>query len=132
MKTALLVCLIFINLSFTSPVFAQSKDTPAVKTQVQVSQSSNEFTVQNDPSSVITLLKNFVEGFDSFLGGFIFYTPDPLADKIILKDKTEIPGVAKYRDIFYQISIPILAIIIAGIAISKIGTESSHELKSFA
>jgi hypothetical protein len=110
------------------PVFAQ--DTPTPTPQIQI-QYTNEFSVQNEPSSIITLLKNFVNGFDTFLGGFIFYTPDPLAKTIVLKDKSEIPGVTKYRDIFYQIALPILAIIIAGIAISKLGSDNAQQLKSF-
>lgn len=130
MKTTLLVCLFLLTTLFSSPAYAQSSPPPTV--QVQAVSSSNEFTTKNESSSVITLLKNFVQGFDSFLGGFIFYTPDPLANKIMLKDGTEIPGVSKYRDIFNQIAIPALAIIIAGIAISKLGTDNTYELKSFA
>jgi len=131
MKTALLICLLFLLTLFVSPAYAQTPSSPP-SVQVQAVSSSNEFKTKNESSSVISLLKNFIQGFDSFLGGFIFYTPDPLADKIILKDNTEIPGVSKYRDIFNQIAIPALAIIIAGIAISKLRTDNTYELKSFA
>ena len=121
---------VLLTLFICSPVFAQSPSpSPAPAPSIQW---TNEFSVQNEPSSVITLLKNFIQGFDSILGGFIFYTPDPLANTITLKDGSEIVGVSKYRDIFYQIAIPILAIIIAGIAITKLGSDNTQELKSFA
>jgi hypothetical protein len=132
MKITLLVCLFLLTSLFTFPVYAQTPTPTAPSVQIQAVSSSNEFTTKNESSSVISLLKNFIQGFDSFLGGFMFYTPDPLANKIVLKDKSEIPGVAKYRDIFNQIAIPALAIIIAGIAISKLGTDNTYELKSFA
>ncbi len=131
MKTAILVCLFFLTTFFSSPVYAQTPSSPP-SVQVQAVSSSSEFKTKDESSSVITLLKNFIQSFDSFLGGFIFYTPDPLANKILLKDNTEIPGVSKYRDIFNQIAIPALAIIIAGIAISKLGTDNTYELKTFA
>lgn len=124
------IAFVLLILFISSPVFAQSASpTP---TPVPSTQWTNEFSVQNEPTSVITLLKNFIKGFDSILGGFIFYTPDPLANTITLKDGSEIVGVTKYRDIFYQIAIPILAIIIAGIAVTKLGSENTQELKSFA
>jgi hypothetical protein len=129
MKTALIIAFTSIVFLLNSQnVLAQETPTP---TPAPVIQYTNEFTVQNEPSSIISLLKNFIAGFDSFLGGFIFYTPDPLANTIKLKDNSEIPGVTKYRDIFYQIAIPILAIIIAGIAMLKLGSDNAQQLKSF-
>jgi hypothetical protein len=131
MKTVVLVCAtILVCLFATSPIHAQ-EETPQPAPQPQV-QWTNEFRVQDEPNTIISLLKNFVEGFDSFLGGFIFYTPDPLAGEITLKDGSTIPGVTKYRDIFYQIAIPVLAIVISVIAITKLGSDNAHELKSFA
>jgi|SRR3989344_4248693 len=115
-------------LFFSTPCLAEETPQP---TPTPIIKYTNEFSVQNEPSSIISLLKNFIAGFDSFLGGFIFYTPDPLANTITLKDKSEIPGVTKYRDVFYQIAIPVLAIIIAGIAISKLGSDNAQQLKSF-
>lgn len=100
--------------------------------QVNVQTQSNEFTVESEPSTVVTLLKNFITGLDSFLGGFIFYTPDTLGDTITLKDGSEIPGVVKYRNIFHQIAIPVVAIAIAAIAFLRIGSDNAHHLKSFA
>ena len=129
MKIVLLIAITTLFLFLTPRLtFADTTPTP---TPTPVVQWTNEFSVQNEPSSIITLLKNFIAGFDSFLGGFIFYTPDPTASTIILKDKSEIPGVTKYRDMFYQIAIPVLAIIIAGIAISKLGSDNAQQLKSF-
>ncbi len=127
----IIIFLLFLlfYVSNISLVLAQAP-APTPTPQVQI-QWTNEFSVQNEPSSIITLLKNFVNGFDSLLGGFIFYTPDPLADKIVLKDKSEIPGVTKYRDIFNQIAIPVVAIIIAGIALTKITSDNAQQLKSF-
>lgn len=112
-----------------SPVFAQTPSpTPAPLPQIQW---TNEFTVEDNSSIIIALLKNFIEGFDSFMGGFIFYTPDPFGETIQLKDSSEIPGITKYRDMFYQLAIPISAIAIAAIAITKVGSDNTHELKSF-
>lgn len=127
----LLIFLLVATVFLCSPVVSFAQDSPTPTPQPQV-RYTNEFTTQNQPLSVVTLLKNFINGFDSFLGGFIFYTPDPLAGTIVLKDKTEIPGITKYRDMFLQIAIPILAIIIAIIAISKLGSDNVQELKSFA
>ena len=124
----LFICIFtFCNIS---PVFAQTPPpTPAPLPQVQW---TNEFTAEDKPWAITTLLKNFIEGFDSILGGLIFYTPNPFTETIILKDGTEIPGVSRYRNMFSQLAIPISAIAIAVIAITKIGSESIHELKSFA
>lgn len=127
----LYIFLFAVALFVVSPTVSFAADTPTPTPQPQV-RYTNEFTTQNQPSTVVTLLKNFINGFDSFLGGFIFYTPDPLANTIVLKDKTELPGITKYRDMFSQIAIPILAIIIAIIAISKFGSDNAQELKSFA
>lgn len=124
----LLTCAIF--LFNTSPVFAQNTPSPTTPPQ-QSTQFTNEFTVENEPEGVVALLQSFIQGFDSFIGGFIFYTPDPLGNTITLKDDAQIPGITKYRDMFYQITIPILAIIIAGIAVSKLGSDNVQELKSF-
>lgn len=124
---SVLICLVF--LANALPAFAAPTPTPTSAPQVQY---TNEFTVDNQPSAVVELLQGFIQGFDSFIGGFIFYTPDPLGDKIVLKDKSEIPGITKYRDMFYHIALPILAIVIAGIAVSKLGSDNAQELKSFA
>ncbi len=124
-KILLLVSAIILYFVFTPIIHAQTV-TPAPQQQW-----TNEFTVENKPSTIIVLLKNFIEGFDSFMGGFIFYTPDPFGSTIKLKDASEIPGVTKYRDLFYQITIPVLAIIIAAIAISKIGSDDAQAIKSF-
>ncbi len=129
MKLILSVLLCIIFLTNTLPAFAAPTPTPTTAPQVQY---TNEFTVDNQPSSIVELLQGFIQGFDSFIGGFIFYTPDPLGDKIVLKDKSEIPGITKYRDMFYHIALPILAIVIAGIAVSKLGSDNAQELKSFA
>ncbi len=106
------IFLFVVALFVASPTASFAVDTPTPTPQPQV-RYTNEFTTENQPSTVVTLLKNFINGFDSFLGGFIFYTPDPLANTIVLKDKTELPGITKYRDMFAQIAIPIIAIIIA-------------------
>lgn len=132
MKFIFVLFTAFILLTF-SPSFTLAQEPIPTPTPnpIQI-QWMNEFSVDNQPSSVIIILKNFLTGFDSFLGGFIFYTPNPLADKITLKDNSEIPGVTKYRNMFNQIAIPALAIIISAIAISKIGSDNMQDLKPFA
>ncbi len=117
-----------LSLFNLSPAFAQEPAPTPVAPQVQW---TNNFTVEDQPSVIITLLQDFIEGFDAFMGGFIFYTPDPFGETIKLKDATEIPGITKYRDIFYQIAIPVAAIAIAVIAISRVGSDNAHELKTF-
>jgi hypothetical protein len=127
MKEIAISLVLFISLLFFPiPVYAQE----AENNQPEI-QYTNEFSVQNEPSSIIVLIKDFINGFDSFLGGFIFYTPDPFAETIKLKDDSTITGVTKYRNIFQQISIPILAIIIAVFAVTKIGNDNAYELKNF-
>ena len=126
MRIIPLVCIVLYLLILLPTELKAQTITPPVQQQW-----TNEFTVENKPSTIIVLLKNFIEGFDSFMGGFIFYTPDPFADTIKLKDATEINGVSKYRDLFYQITIPVLAIIIAAVAISKIGSDDAQAIKSF-
>jgi len=130
MKNLILVCAVVL-LSIFSATPALAQENQDNQNQNQQVTWTNEFAVEEDSSSVISLLKNFINGFDSLLGGFIFYTPDPLAESIALKDGGAIPGVTKYRDIFYQIAIPILAIIISFIAIMRIGSDNTYELKSF-
>jgi len=131
MKHLILVCTIILISIFLAPPASAQEDQENSDPDPQITWT-NEFAVEDDSSSVISLLKNFVNGFDSLLGGFIFYTPDPLAETITLKDGSAIPGVTHYRNIFYQIAIPILAIIISFIAITKIGSDNAYELKSFA
>src|SRR3989344_5851031 len=127
--TIFLILLCILSFSSFSPAFAQEPPpTPEPPPQIQW---TNDFTVEDKPSVIITLLQNFIDGFDSFMGGFIFYTPDPFGKTIKLKDDTEIPGMTKYRDIFYQIAIPITAIAIAVIALTRIGSDNVQELKSF-
>lgn len=127
----LVILLTFATFLFSTPsVLAQNAPSPTQTPQQSV-QYTNEFTVENEPGSIVVLLQDFIQGFDSFIGGFIFYTPDPLGDTITFKDDAEIAGVTKYRDMFYQITIPLLAIVIAWIAISKLGSDNLQDLKSF-
>lgn len=126
-----ILCFIFTLFSFLAHTTYAQTPTPLPAPLPSI-QWTNEFIVEDEPSSIISLLKEFITSFDSFLGGFIFYTPNPLEETITLQDGSEIAGLDKYRDMFYQIAIPTIAIIIAGIAITKIGSENVQELKSFA
>ncbi len=130
MKRQIFLLLTFFFLFLFKPQFVLADNTPTPTPQPQV-QFVNEFTVQNQPSVIVGLLKTFITGFDSFLGGFIFYTPDPMANPIILKDNSQIPGMTKYRDMFYQIALPLVAIIVAAFAIGRLGSENLYSLKSF-
>ncbi len=132
-RMVILLCSIAILFLLTPRLSYADSPTPTPTPQpTPIVQYTNAFTVDNQPSSVITLLQGFIKGFDSILGGFIFYTPDPLSDPITLKDNSQIPGVTKYRNMFNEIAIPILAIVIAAIAITKLGSDNMQELKSFA
>lgn len=130
MKRQIFLLLTFFFLFLLKPQFVLADNTPTPTPPPQV-QFINEFTVQNQPSVIVGLLKTFITGFDSFLGGFIFYTPDPMANPIVLKDNSQIPGMAKYRDMFYQIALPLVAIIVAAFAIGRLGSENLYSLKSF-
>jgi len=126
----LIIFLFLTSLFFLSASLALAENTPTPTPLPQV-QFVNQFTVQNEPSVIVGLLKTFISGFDSFLGGFIFYTPDPLANPIVLKDNSQIPGMTKYRDMFYQIALPLVAIITAAFAIGRLGSENLYSIKSF-
>ncbi len=126
----LLTLSLFLFNPLVSPQVVLAENTPTPTPQPQV-QFVNQFTVDNQPSVIVGLLKTFITGFDSFLGGFIFYTPDPMANPIVLKDNSQIPGMTKYRDMFYQIALPLVAIIVAAFAIGRLGSENLYSLKSF-
>lgn len=107
------------------PVFAQLVPTPLTS----ASQSATT-TPQNDADATITTIKNFVTSTDTLLGGFIFYTPDVFANSIELKDGTVLPGLASYRDIFYTISIPVIAIAITYFALRRLQDETPFAYKT--
>ncbi len=127
----MVIPLIIIVLFFLIPTRTFADNPTPTPTPAPQVNWTNDFTVNNEPSAIITLLQTFIHGFDSLLGGFIFYTPDPLSDPITLKDNSQIPGVTKYRNMFNDIAVPIMAIVIAVIAITKLGSDNIQELKSF-
>lgn len=121
----ILLCLLFSLFLTPNLAFAQVASTPS-PTPTQNSQTSSK----SEATSTISIIKNFVAGLDGLLGGFIFHTPDVFADTITLQDGTSLDGLARYRNIFYGISIPLVAIVIAFYAIRRLGDDKPYAYKS--
>ena len=109
-----------------TPAFAQLPPTPSPS----VTPGASSTISKSDANATISTVNNFVTSTDKLLGGFIFFTPDVFADKITLKDGTVIPGLSTYRDIFYAISIPVVAISIAFFALRRLRDETPFAYKT--
>lgn len=121
--TLLIICL--------QPVYAQTVPTPQPDlSQPQQDASSATTTPKDNALQTISTIKNFVTSADSMLGGFIFYTPDVFGNTITLKDGTTLPGLATYRNMFYAISIPLIALSIAYYALKRLSDDSPYALKN--
>src|SRR5581483_650698 len=115
---------------FIDPVYAQVAPSPQPDlTQPQEAPSATLTSKQN-AIQTITTIKDFVTNADKILGGFIFYTPDVFANTIKLKDGTILPGLSSYRNIFYTISIPLIALAVAYFALKRLSDDTPYALKS--
>ena len=108
------------------PAYAQIAPTPVQATLSPIPAQ----TTKADANDTITTIKKFVTSTDSLLGGFIFYTPDIFGSSITLKDGTILPGLSTFRDIFYAISIPVVAIAISYFAIQRMHDETPYAFKT--
>ncbi len=88
-------------------------------------------TTAQSANMIVGSLKTFIGGIDSWLGGFIFHTPDLFGTNIVLQDGTDLGAIANFRDMFYLISIPLIAIVIAFSALHIINAENSAIIKPF-
>lgn len=78
-----------------------------------------------------TTLGHFLNGFDWISDGIIFHTPDIFTNPITLQDGTQLNGVSQFRNIFWDIAIPVFAIILAAVALSHINSDNMYQLKNF-
>jgi len=76
-------------------------------------------------------LSSFFSGFDWISSGLIFSTPDVTGSNIILHDGTQLAGISEYRNIFYDISIPLFAVIVAFVSLSHITSDNIAQLQNF-
>ena len=128
-----IVCItvLFTLLTFQiRPVYAQIAPSPQPDLSQPEQASSATLTPKQNAIQTITTIKDFVTSADNLLGGFIFYTPDVFASTIKLKDGTALPGLASYRNIFYTLSIPLIAIAIAYFAMKRLSDDTPYALKS--
>lgn len=125
---SLSVLLLLLTFSI-HPVYAQVQ-TPQPDFSNPQSTSSATLNPKDDAIQTIDIIKNFVTSADTLLGGFIFYTPDVFGNTITLKDGTVLPGLATYRNIFYTISIPLVALAVAYFAFKRMADETPYALKS--
>jgi hypothetical protein len=130
-RVALYITTIITLLSFhIYPVYAQVVPTPQPDLSQPQQAPSATLTPKDNALQTITTIKNFVTSADNLLGGFIFYTPDVFANTITLKDGTVLPGLASYRNIFYTISIPLIALAVAYFAMKRLSDDTPYALKS--
>jgi len=129
--TSSILTLLLLCITFSSyPAFAQVLPTPQPDFSQQQQAPSATLTPKQDALQTIDTIKNFVTSADTLLGGFIFYTPDVFGSTITLKDGTSLPGLSSYRNIFYEISIPLVALAIAYFALKRFSDETPYALKS--
>jgi len=123
---------LFTLLTFLiQPVFAQTAPSPQPDLdQPQQQAQSASLTPKQNAIQTITTIKDFVTSADKLLGGFIFYTPDVFANTITLKDGTTLPGLSSYRNIFYTISIPLIALAVAYFALKRLSNDTPFALQS--
>ncbi len=121
MRYAILIFVtLFLCFISTKFAFAQTvTPTPSINETIEVSTAGN------------SVLNTFVSGFDWISTGLIFNTPAILDQTIKLSDGTTLTGLSEYRNIFYDIAIPLFVVIISFIALSHITHDNSAQLKNF-
>lgn len=121
----------------------EPKPTEAPTKQVTV-EWMNQFESERNPSLVISTIHSLLNGFDSFLGGIVFQTPNVMGDPIkAVKSQSGCAGsncnnvlfsindISKIRAKLFYWSIPLLAIVLAGIALAKTTETSVDGWKAF-
>lgn len=138
MKRILIIFAAAILIFFSTPnfVFAQTNQNNQASNQNSAqnnNQQSSSVSINsgNNPDAPIESMKNFINGFSDMMGGFVFYTPDVFSSPITLKDGTELSGLQHFRDMFFDLSIPIVAIVVAFVALRRIGSDQPGFLKPF-
>lgn len=117
-----LLFITFLLLTNAKPALAQNADitpTPQVN------------ALNDNQASSSGILNSFFSSFDWISNGLIFNTPNLLGNTITLSDGTQLSGISQFRTIFYDIAIPLFAVIISFIALSHITGDNSYQLKNF-
>lgn len=78
-----------------------------------------------------SVLNTFISGFDWVSSGLIFHTPSLLDDTIKLQDGTELAGMSQFRNIFYDIAIPLFVLITSAVAFAHISNDNTAQLRQF-
>ncbi len=122
MKLILVFAIISVILfSVPSPIFADTPTPTPIPTQIP----------QEATNALGNSLNGFFSGFDWIADGLIFNTPDVTRDTITLRDGTSLGGISQYKNIFYDIAIPIFAIILAASALLHIANDDKYQLVNF-
>jgi hypothetical protein len=130
-RVILYLTILFTLLTFQiHPVYAQLEPSPQPDLTQSQQATSATLTPKQNATQTITTIKDFVTSADTLLGGFIFYTPDVFANTITLKDGTILPGLSSYRNIFYTISIPVIALAVAYFALIRLSDDTAYALQS--
>lgn len=114
--------LLFITILIT-PIFAFADNPEPTPSPTAVP--------QEDPNALGNSLNGFFSSFNWIADGLIFNTPDVMSDNIKLQDGTTLSSISSFKNIFYDIAIPIFAIILAGSALLHIGNDETVQLYGF-
>ena len=122
MKRIILLLFLLVTLFLTTPfAFADNPEPTPSPTSAP----------QEDPNALGNSLNGFFSSFNWIADGLIFNTPDVTSDNIKLQDGTTLSSISSFKNIFYDIAIPIFAIILAGSALLHIGNDETVQLYSF-
>lgn len=125
----LIYALIFFFFFLIVPNKALADTTPTPTTTT--TPTPPQITSSQGASMIVDSMKSFISGIDGWLGGFIFYTPDLFGDNIILQDGTNLGTITNFRNLFYLISIPLVAIVVAFSALHIMNAENTAVIKPF-
>ena len=118
---ALLVSAFCLTVGNT-PVFAATTDTPT-PTQTPANASS--------PQDAAKPFVDFATGMDSFMGGFIFYTPDPTANPITMKNGQVLGSLTNFKNAFFLLSFPIAVLLIVIRGVHIVTSENKMVIQDF-
>lgn len=104
---------------------------PALAQNADITPTPRVNALNDNQASSSGILNSFFSSFDWISNGLIFNTPNLLGNTITLSDGTQLSGISQFRTIFYDIAIPLFAVIISFIALSHITGDNSYQLKNF-
>lgn len=115
---------IFLLINNAGTVQAQS-------TQNNPNQAPQINPLEDSQASTSGMLNTFFSSFDFISSGLIFNTPNLMDGTIKLKDGTVLSGISEFRTIFFDIAIPLFAVIISFIALTHITNDNKYQLTNF-